>query len=54
MFNPVLMNVALASVPVHQSGLAAGVNDTFRQAGTRRRRTAPLTAPGRLRSVARP
>ena len=33
MFNPALTNVALSSVPVEQSGLAAGVNDTFRQAG---------------------
>jgi EmrB/QacA subfamily drug resistance transporter len=32
-FNPALTNVALSSVPVEQSGLAAGVNDTFRQAG---------------------
>jgi EmrB/QacA subfamily drug resistance transporter len=33
LFNPALSNVALGSVPVDQSGLAAGVNDTFRQAG---------------------
>ena len=33
LFNPALTNVALGSVPVEQSGLAAGVNDTFRQAG---------------------
>ena len=33
LFNPALTNVALSSVPVEQSGLAAGVNDTFRQAG---------------------
>ena len=32
-FNPALSNVALGSVPVEQSGLAAGVNDTARQAG---------------------
>jgi EmrB/QacA subfamily drug resistance transporter len=32
-FNPALSNVALGSVPVAQSGLAAGVNDTARQAG---------------------
>ncbi len=32
-FNPALSNVALGAVPVHQSGLAAGVNDTARQAG---------------------
>ena len=33
LFNPALTNVALGSVPREQSGLAAGVNDTFRQAG---------------------
>jgi predicted MFS family arabinose efflux permease len=33
LFNPALTNVALSSVPVEQSGVAAGVNDTFRQAG---------------------
>jgi hypothetical protein len=33
LFNPALSAVALGSVPVEQSGLAAGVNDTFRQAG---------------------
>ena len=33
MFNPAVTNVALGSVPVEQSGLAAGTNDTFRQAG---------------------
>ena len=33
LFNPALTAVALGSVPVEQSGLAAGVNDTFRQAG---------------------
>jgi EmrB/QacA subfamily drug resistance transporter len=33
MFNPSVIAVALGSVPVEQSGLAAGVNDTFRQAG---------------------
>ena len=33
MFNPAVINVALRSVPEEQSGLAAGVNDTFRQAG---------------------
>ncbi len=32
-FNPALSGVALSSVPEHMSGLAAGVNDTFRQAG---------------------
>jgi EmrB/QacA subfamily drug resistance transporter len=38
MFNPALSNVALGSVPGEQSGLAAGVNDTFRQAAGLRRR----------------
>ena len=33
LFNSALTAVALGSVPVEQSGLAAGVNDTFRQAG---------------------
>jgi hypothetical protein len=33
MFNPAVSNIALSSVPAEQSGLAAGVNDTFRQAG---------------------
>jgi EmrB/QacA subfamily drug resistance transporter len=33
MFNPAVSNVALSSVPGDQGGLAAGVNDTFRQAG---------------------
>ena len=33
MFNPSVIAVALGSVPEEQSGLAAGVNDTFRQAG---------------------
>jgi len=33
LFNPALTNVALGSVAVEQSGLAAGANDTFRQAG---------------------
>jgi EmrB/QacA subfamily drug resistance transporter len=33
MFNPAVSNVALSSLPEEQSGLAAGVNDTFRQAG---------------------
>ena len=33
LFNPALTNVALSSVPQDQSGVAAGVNDTFRQAG---------------------
>ena len=33
MFNPSVIAVALRSVPEESSGLAAGVNDTFRQAG---------------------
>ena len=33
LFNPALTAVALGAVPLEQSGLAAGVNDTFRQAG---------------------
>jgi EmrB/QacA subfamily drug resistance transporter len=33
LFNPAISAFALGSVPAHQSGLAAGVNDTFRQAG---------------------
>jgi EmrB/QacA subfamily drug resistance transporter len=33
LFNPAVSAVALGSVPERQSGLAAGVNDTFRQAG---------------------
>jgi len=32
LFNPAVTTVALGSVPAEQSGLAAGVNDTFRQA----------------------
>jgi EmrB/QacA subfamily drug resistance transporter len=32
-FNPAVSAVALGSAPQHMSGLAAGVNDTFRQAG---------------------
>jgi hypothetical protein len=32
-FNPAVSQVALGSAPQHMSGLAAGVNDTFRQAG---------------------
>ena len=32
-FNPALSMVALSSAPQQMSGLAAGVNDTFRQAG---------------------
>jgi EmrB/QacA subfamily drug resistance transporter len=33
LFNPAVSAVALGSAPPKQSGLAAGVNDTFRQAG---------------------
>jgi MFS family permease len=33
LFNPAGAAVALGSVPAEQSGLASGVNDTFRQAG---------------------
>ncbi|QEC47861.1 MFS transporter [Baekduia soli] len=33
LFNPAISGVALGSVPERQSGLAAGVSDTFRQAG---------------------
>ena len=33
LFSPALSAVALSSAPQHMSGLAAGVNDTFRQAG---------------------
>jgi EmrB/QacA subfamily drug resistance transporter len=33
LFNPAVSAVALGSAPQDQSGLAAGVNDTFRQAG---------------------
>jgi EmrB/QacA subfamily drug resistance transporter len=33
LFNPALTNVALSSVSQEMSGVAAGVNDTFRQAG---------------------
>jgi EmrB/QacA subfamily drug resistance transporter len=33
LFNPAVSGMALGAAPAHQSGLAAGVNDTFRQAG---------------------
>ena len=33
LFNPTISQVALSSAPAEQSGLAAGVNDMFRQAG---------------------
>ena len=32
-FNPAASAIALDALPIHQSGLAAGANDTFRQAG---------------------
>src|SRR6201991_4555579 len=31
--NPVIADVALSVVPKEQSGMAAGINDTFRQVG---------------------
>ena len=33
LLNPVIADVALSVVPKHQSGMAAGINDTFRQVG---------------------
>jgi EmrB/QacA subfamily drug resistance transporter len=33
LLNPVLANVALSTVPEEQSGVASGINDTFRQVG---------------------
>ncbi|MBJ7328744.1 MAG: MFS transporter [Solirubrobacteraceae bacterium] len=33
LFNPAVSAIALSSVPMRDAGLAAGVNDTFRQAG---------------------
>lgn len=33
LFNPAVSAVALGSAPAQKSGLAAGVNDTFRHAG---------------------
>jgi predicted MFS family arabinose efflux permease len=33
LFNPAVTNVALTSAPMDQAGVAAGVHDTFRQAG---------------------
>jgi len=33
LINPVLANIALSTVPDEQSGVAAGINDTFRQVG---------------------
>ena len=48
LFNPSVSAVALDSVPAEQSGLAAGVNDTFRQAGIAIGVAAPRRAgPGR-------
>ena len=35
--NPVIADVAVSVVPKEQSGMAAGINDTFRQVGSRRR-----------------
>jgi hypothetical protein len=32
-FNPALAGVAMSSAPIEMSGLASGVNDTFRQGG---------------------
>ena len=50
LFNPSVSAVALGSAPPEQSGLAAGVNDTFRQAGIAvgvagSRRADPVGAP---------
>ena len=33
LLNPVIADVALSVVPKEQSGMAAGINDTFRQVG---------------------
>jgi hypothetical protein len=33
LFNPAVVAIAIGSVPERQSGLAAGVNDAFRQGG---------------------
>ncbi|TML03344.1 MAG: MFS transporter [Actinobacteria bacterium] len=33
LFNPALAGVAMSSAPIEMSGLASGVNDTFRQGG---------------------
>jgi hypothetical protein len=33
LLNPVIADVALSVVPVERSGMAAGINDTFRQVG---------------------
>ena len=46
LFNPAVTAVALGSAPVEQSGLAAGVNDTFRQAGI----AVGVAAPRRARA----
>ena len=37
LLNPVIADVALSVVPKEQSGMAAGINDTFRQVGHRGR-----------------
>ena len=33
MINPVIADVAVSVVPKEQSGMASGINDTFRQVG---------------------
>ena len=33
LINPVIADVAVSVVPKEQSGMAAGINDTFRQVG---------------------
>ena len=54
LFNPALAAVALGSLSDAQSGLAAGVNDVFRQGGDRRRRRRLRRAgPGRRCTRAR-
>src|SRR5215213_10298694 len=47
MLNPAVAQVALGSVAPEQSGLAAGVNDMFRQAADLRRRPARRAVGGR-------
>ena len=53
LFNPSVSAVALNSVPAEQSGLAAGVNDTFRQAGIAIGVAAPRRADPHRRPAAR-
>ncbi len=36
LINPVIADVAVSVVPKEQSGMASGINDTFRQVGHRR------------------